>query len=88
MRNEEHGVGYKCRRCGFTTCYGSYNKQLLVEYFTALFAGHTPNPNGWVPPTMLRTHNCDDGGLGVADFTGTTPVRRASYVGPCGGGGS
>lgn len=60
---------YRCRRCGaeFKVC-GTSDED-LVSRVNVEISVHGKS-TGLMAPTMICTHHCKDGGLGMSDFIG------------------
>ncbi len=71
---------YKCRRCGSITC--AAQTMYIVDAVCCLHAAITGNPK-MVPsrallswPLSSITHECADGGGGIADLIGFAPEQE------------
>jgi len=70
---EYHGI-YKCRLCGkeYEDC-ATGNKDIVLKIMIELsIFGKT---NELQSPTLISTHNCQDGSMGTSDFQGFKTMR-------------
>lgn len=74
---------WQCRKCGgvFTAGFGlGYRRASDIDIYHHSLAVH--DDNGWHHNVLYRTHKCQDGGEGLADFIGLSPSKlNVKWVG-------